>query len=92
MIETSIFDAWIGWHDQFEERDWISVLDEPIHKIAGLFWIPTDYQINPDDYYDYDNLDQDWDCGTILSPHGGTWVYDDNCESLRPFICKISLP
>lgn len=77
----NIFSAWVGYHDQFSLRDWITVLDEPIGANGYVSWTDV-YPYQPD------NAGGNQHCAVLME--GG--MDDIPCNASVPYFCKISLP
>lgn len=80
LEENKVNDAWLGVHDQFEEGDWTTVLDEPMESSGYSRWTSK-----------FSNLPDNWGgkqhCG-LLQKEGGMDDYD--CPTQHPFFCEIN--
>lgn len=85
LKDTGFYNAFIGIHDQFEEGDWITVMDESINKTGYIRWqegLPNNYQF-------YDGTEVDADCGTINDKGEFLDVY---CGKKYRYFCELPLP
>lgn len=73
--------TWVGFHDQFGEGDWVSVLDEPVGS-PGTYvrWAPRTPNLS-------DNCGENQNCARITD--GG--VAEAECSKTYTFFCKIIL-
>lgn len=73
--------AWVGFHDLFQEDDWVSVLDEQNgSKGVYIHWSSTIPNLP-------DNLGGNQHCAGLISEG----LDDKECSNIYPYICKISL-
>ncbi|XP_032680713.1 hemolymph lipopolysaccharide-binding protein-like isoform X2 [Odontomachus brunneus] len=80
MEERKIEKAWLGVHDQFEEGDWTTILDEPMETSGYSKWTTK-----------IANLPDNWGgkqhCGLLLKDGG---MDDFDCSTPHPFFCEIN--
>lgn len=81
MRKKNVSQAWIGLHDQFEEGEFVTVLDEELKNIGYANWTTIYNKVEPDN-------DNNQDCVNIVKEDGGM---DDNwCVANFSYICKIN--
>ncbi|XP_016841397.1 hemolymph lipopolysaccharide-binding protein-like isoform X1 [Nasonia vitripennis] len=71
---------WLGYHNQFELRQWITVLDEPFVAGKNVGWTPLIPNM-PDNYGGNQH------CARLID--GG--LDDVECLGKYPYICEIAL-
>ncbi|KAG7207840.1 hypothetical protein KM043_009441 [Ampulex compressa] len=74
--------AWVGFHDQFEEGDWVSVKDEALENTGYSRWTTKFSSSQPD------NNAGNQHCASLVKEGG---MDDETCTVLRPYFCKIDL-
>ena len=81
LIRDPVWEVWIGTHDLFEPRQWVTLTGETLTAAGYDNWLPGE-----PNYGSGETL-----CGTLknLGESGGMSVY--TCNSELYFFCKINL-
>ena len=75
--EHRALEAWLGYHEQFENDDWVTVKDQPLNDVGFVSWAPG----QPDHWHGVEH------CMSYAS----NGLNDLNCNTTNPYICKIYL-
>lgn len=80
LEDDKIDKAWLGVHDQFEEGDWTTVLDEAMESVGYSKWYAKIANLP-------DNAGGKQNCGLLMKDGG---MDDFECSVAHPFICEIN--
>lgn len=81
MADKKVIYAFIGFHDNFQKDDWVTVLDQPLNETGHLHWKAGEPN----------NSGNDERCGDYISYGDDSGINDENCRLVLAFICKIYL-
>ena len=80
VMKHGAMETWLGYHEQFENDDWVTVKDQQLNDIGFASWAFKQPDHSGDEH-----------CISYYSKGLNHGLNDLNCNISNPYICEIHL-